>query len=79
MCRYHSQRFERRRMRDAESFFVVVLAMIRKALAILSQARRDLEEIANAHMRAAAPGTDIKPGFARSAQTHTETHLNVPL
>lgn len=67
MCRHA---FERRRWRDADSFFVVVLAMIRKAIAVLAHARRDLEDIANGNVRATTVGSDIKP---------TETHLNVPL
>lgn len=60
-------------MRDAESFFVVIIAMIRKAIDVLSNARRDLDDIA-------------RTGYARSTQTHTgseikptETHINVPL
>jgi hypothetical protein len=57
-------------MRDADNFFVVVLAMIRRALAVLSQARRDLEDIANGYTHASATGSEIKS---------TETHLNVPL
>jgi hypothetical protein len=56
-------------MRDADSLFVIVLAMIRRAIAVLANARRDLEDIARNNTRYAA-GSDIKP---------TETHLNVPL
>ena len=67
MCRHA---FGRRRWRDADSFFVVVVAMIRKAIAVLASARRDLEDIANGNARAATVGSDIKP---------METHLNVPL
>ena len=73
MCRFAYG--HRRGMRDAQTFFTIVLAMIREAIAVLAQARRDLEEIA----RNNAAGTQIKPGFALPAQTHTETHLNVPL
>ncbi len=67
MCRFAYGR--RRHMRDAESFFTIVVAMIREAIAVLAQARRDLEEISRPNVRKAS-GTDIKP---------METHLNVPL
>ncbi len=67
MCRFAYGR--RREMRDAESLFTIVVAMIREAIAVLAQARRDLEEIARTNVRR-AQGSEIKP---------METHLNVPL
>ena len=72
MCRhaYGRHRTGHGRMRDAESFFIVVVAMIRRALAVLAAARRDLDDIANGKTRATTVGSDLKP---------TETHLNVPL
>ncbi|MBV8637563.1 MAG: hypothetical protein JO322_05715 [Candidatus Eremiobacteraeota bacterium] len=71
MCTHAYGHFRHRHhMRDAESFFVVVVAMIREALAVLANARRDLEDIANGTTRATTVGSDIKP---------RENHLNVPL
>ena len=71
MCRHAYGRHRHRHgMRDAESFFIVVVAMIRKALAVLANVRRDLEDIAHGNTHAAATSSELKP---------TETHLNVPL
>lgn len=72
MCSRHAygRHHHRHGMRDAESFFVVVVAMIRKALAVLASARRDLEDIAYGNARSSTIGSDIKPA---------ETHINVPL
>ncbi len=72
MCK-HSFRRHRHGTREAETFFVVVVAMIRKALVVLANARRDLEDIARG---------DAGVQASRPAQTHikpTEKHLNVPL
>jgi hypothetical protein len=73
MCGFARGRY-RRRYRDAESLFIIVLAMIREAIAVLARARRELDTIVNAG------------GFAHPAQIHTghdlkptETHINVPL
>jgi hypothetical protein len=66
MCKFA---YERHRMRDAERFFTIVVAMIRRAIGVLAQLRRDLEEAAGGSA-GATTGHDLKP---------TESHLNVPL
>ena len=64
MCRHrfgwHERAWHRRRYMDAESFFTVVIAMIREAIAVLAQARRELQELATPF--ASRPtGHDLKP------------------
>jgi hypothetical protein len=66
MCRHA---YGRPPMREADTFFTIVVAMIRRAIGVLAQLRRDLEEAAHNGTNATT-GHDIKP---------TETHLNVPL
>ena len=69
MCRFHERTRHRRRYMDAESFFTIVIAMIREAIAVLAQARRELQELATP-FAPRATGHDLKP---------TETQPNVPL
>ncbi len=71
MCRHAYWGHHRgHRMGDVQNFFVAVVAMIREAAAVLANARRDLEDIANGNTRATTVGSDIKTA---------ETNLNVPL